>query len=228
MLPPMQRPANAPGNRAARRNPLPKPRPRRPPRPAPRRVARATKVTTRLFYVVWASLVDMARVTLIDRGERFGRLSVIGRGTNSATGKARYSCVCDCGNVTLVLVSNLLRGRTKSCGCIRIEMAIKTGHNNKTHGYRWTITYSSWKSVIERCKKGHKSSKFYFDRGIKVCDAWLKFENFLADMGERPSKNHQLDRIDNDQSYHPLNCRWSTVKEQQRNRRSNRVENVFG
>ena len=85
-----------------------------------------------------------------------------------------------------------------------------------------TSTYYTWRNMKNRCN--NSNNKRYHDyggRGIKACKRWLKFENFLADMGERPP-GKTLDRIDNNKGYYKENCKWSTRKEQQRNMRNNR------
>jgi len=94
----------------------------------------------------------------------------------------------------------------------------------KTHGMYKSITYSSWRSMIHRCTnvKGRQYPD-YGGRGITVHEDWRKFENFLADMGERPSRDYSLDRIDNDGNYEPSNCRWATRSEQQKNKRPARL-----
>ena len=92
-----------------------------------------------------------------------------------------------------------------------------------THGLSRTPEYRSWAEMKQRCfNPNHKQYSDYGGRGITVCDRWLNFKNFLADMGSRPSPKHSLDRINNDGDYCPDNCRWATKAEQVNNRRSNR------
>lgn len=94
------------------------------------------------------------------------------------------------------------------------------------HGRSRTPMHRVWCTMVERCTKPTSEKwPLYGGRGIKVCERWLTFSNFLADMGERPSPKHTIDRIDPDGDYEPSNCRWATQTEQQRNRRNNvRIE----
>jgi hypothetical protein len=97
------------------------------------------------------------------------------------------------------------------------------------HGHSFSPTYRSWRMMVSRCKyPTHNSYKNYGGRGIVVCVRWQSFENFLADMGERPSIHHQIDRIDTDGHYEPGNCRWATVREQHRNMKRNRLITIGG
>ena len=92
-----------------------------------------------------------------------------------------------------------------------------------THGMSGTPEYQAWQHMKDRCfNPNHKQYLDWGGRGITVCDRWLNFENFLADMGYRPTAKHSLDRIDNDGDYCPENCKWSTKKEQQNNQRNNK------
>lgn len=153
----------------------------------------------------------------LTHGDKFGKLTVLGR--LALPGKVKYECRCDCGNQIFVRSDHLLSGATQSCGCLK----------EKTSGWYKTATYASWTSMRQRCTNS-KASKFsnYGGRGIKICDRWLEsFENFLADMGERPA-GKTLDRCENNGNYEPGNCKWSTPKEQARNRRSNRHVVVDG
>ena len=93
-----------------------------------------------------------------------------------------------------------------------------------THGMSRTPEYQAWQSMKNRCfNPNHKQYLHWGGRGITVCDRWLNFENFLVDMGSRPTAKHSLDRIDNNADYCPDNCKWSTRVEQQNNTRYNRL-----
>ena len=92
----------------------------------------------------------------------------------------------------------------------------------KRHKYptELNITYTSWRSIKNRClHKGATSYNYYGGRGITICDKWLKYSGFLEDMGERPSKEYSIDRIDNTKGYYKENCRWVTIDVQSRNKR---------
>lgn len=157
-----------------------------------------------------AKIIDMV-------GKRFGRLVVTARGKNSQDGKPQYVCICDCGNTCLVRGKLLRTGRTQSCSCYRYEQLNKA---LTKHGYCFTKTYQSWVGMKDRCL--NPQSKFYKNyggRGITVCDRWMKFENFLSDMGHRP-KRKSLERIDVNRGYEPSNCCWATMRQQANNKRN--------
>jgi hypothetical protein len=158
-------------------------------------------------------------------GRLFGRWRVIslsrcvprvGRGANRL-----WLCECSCGT-TRVVSGDLLRcGSAKSCGCLKREAQAARAYKHG-HAKRGAVTsaYRVWTSMVSRCSDP-KNERFndYGGRGITVYVLWLIFENFYADMGD-PPPGLVLDRIDNDGNYEPGNCRWATLSESNRNRRS--------
>lgn len=100
--------------------------------------------------------------------------------------------------------------------------------SKKTHGMSQTNLYFVWQAMKDRClNPRHKNWHNYGGRGIKVCDRWMKFENFVNDMGERPPK-HTLERKDNNAGYSPENCVWATQQEQCRNMRTTKFITANG
>lgn len=145
----------------------------------------------------------------------FGNLTVVEEAEErNRNNHIMYLCECSCGNKKEVLGSSLRSGSTRSCGCLNVTC-------RQTHGMESTPTYRCYQQMKQRCyNENHKRFKDWGGRGITVCDRWLEsFENFFEDMGEKP-ESCTLDRVDNEKGYSKENCKWSTPKEQAKNRRN--------
>ena len=156
-------------------------------------------------------------------GQIFGYWTVISFAGRDISNDPLWNCKCICGTEKKVVVGSLMKGQSKSCGCKRNELFSLSATK---HGMSKTPTYKSWHAMIQRSqgKGGHQS---YVDRGFTVCERWLKFENFVEDMGIRPP-NKTLDRVNNSKGYSKENCRWATNIEQANNKDTTRYVVVDG
>lgn len=174
----------------------------------------------------------MGRPREVTAGSTFGRLTaleptykVIG-----ARSRLHWKCRCECGGEALVESGNLRSGNSTQCGeCAKDAR----GKRHVTHGhsrnYAPTKLYVTWKSMLARCENPkNKRYADYGGRGVTVCERWHSFENFAADMGDPPTGDHQIERVDNDKGYEFWNCRWATRYEQAQNKRNTRTLTYAG
>ena len=165
------------------------------------------------------------------RGHKFGRLTVVSQAHSvkcpCGTTKAIWNCICECGTITTVRSESLRNSRTQSCGCLVVETSRALRVSETRHGHsklgRVTPTYRTWRAMMGRClNTRHKDFQRYGACGISVCQDWLSFENFLADMGERLNGT-TLDRIDTCGNYELKNCRWAIPSQQSQNQTSTKL-----
>lgn len=168
----------------------------------------------------------MSKPRLNLEGQRFGSLTVVKR-IPVKKGKSRFVCLCDCGQESVVIGSDLNSGNTTSCGCYKRTTGFTA---NLIHGGAagdMAGSYRSWRSMKQRCID--PSSRGWCDygaKGITVCERWMTYENFYSDMGDRPD-GYSLERIDVTQGYSPENCKWIPLHEQSKNKR-NTVRYQYG
>lgn len=152
-------------------------------------------------------------------GMRYGRLLVIGKSPRSVDKRAYWDCVCDCGGEISPRSDALTSGRASSCGCRQREAAARIGAATRKHNFKGTKVYRAWSHMKGRCNDVNDTRYAdYGGRGIKVCERWDAFENFLADMGE-PQEGMTLERLNTNLGYSPGNCVWASMLDQIRNRR---------
>ena len=161
-------------------------------------------------------------------GQTFGLWTVLERAPGNGK-RAQWLCRCACGAERVVDGGNLRGGYSKSCGCIRdADTAQRARERNYKHGHAirggLSSEYSSWSAMWARCTyENTNSSEHYLGRGITVCDRWKSFENFLADMGQKPTPKHSIDRIDVNETTNP-----ATVAGQRRENKRGIVEKRTG
>jgi hypothetical protein len=156
----------------------------------------------------------MARVIApILTGQTLGKWVVGAMFKHPVRNERMYKCVCECGVAKDVKHGHLFTGKTKSCGC-----------SWTSHGMAKSKEYRIWDSMVRRChSESHHAYSNYGGRGISVCNKWRKFEGFYEDMGNKP-KGLTLERIDNSLGYNKDNCKWASMTEQSRNRRTTKLD----
>jgi hypothetical protein len=166
--------------------------------------------------------------TFIDlTDQKFNRLTVLSLSEKRTVNGGRiWYCLCDCGTQREVRSDGLRSGQTKSCGCHKIDLM----RARATHAACGTPEYSSWQAMKARCNNPNASKYYmYGARGVTVCPSWItSFENFYADMGDRPAKDYSIERLDGSLGYSKENCVWADKTTQANDTRLNRPMTYLG
>lgn len=151
---------------------------------------------------------------------RYGRLNAVEQ--FSSNGYRFFRCDCDCGAQVVCRCEHVRSGATRSCGCLAREQTVARNliHGSAVRG-NLTPEFTAWVQMRGRCfNPSNGAYQYYGGRGITVCERWATFENFISDMGPRPSNRHSIDRENVNGDYEPSNCRWATKERQSRNKRN--------
>lgn len=157
------------------------------------------------------------------KNKKFSRLLVLEDVGTDEIGRSIWLCKCDCGTIKTLPGVSIVRGNTKSCGCLSREKAKES--KNFTHNESKTNLYRKWVDIKTRCyNKNHKNYKYYGGRGIIMCDEWLDYVNFKEwALGNGYRKHLTIERIDNNSNYCPENCTWIPKIEQSNNQQHTRI-----
>lgn len=164
----------------------------------------------------------------VSTGKKYGRLTAVKDVGRDKFRNRLWLCVCECGRETIVTSTQLCRGKTRSCGCLKDD--VLKARNSHGHGASKTNLYSVWASMKQRCENPkNKRYRDYGGRGIHLCSEWMDFAPFMKWAIEHGYRiGLDIDRIDNNNGYSPKNCRFVTRRQNCQNKRDNVYITIHG